>query len=173
MLLLLALIVTSDSRAQEFESRIVFSSNRDGDWDIYSMDANGDNLLQLTDHPAADEYPACSPDGRRIAFTSERGITHDLYVMDSDGDNVIRLTHDNFFESRPSWSPDGTRIAFSAFRFVVGNSEIYAMDADGTNLTRLANTSFTMLYRVGRQMEARLRLSPCVMAASILPGIFS
>ena len=100
-LLLLALMVTSDSTAQRFEPRIVFASNRDGDWDIYSMDVNGDNLVQLTDHPASDEYPACSPDGRRIAFTSERGVTHDLYVMDSDGNNVIRLTHDNFFESRP------------------------------------------------------------------------
>ena len=137
-LLLLALMAAWASTAQGFESRIVFSSNRDGDWDIYSMDANGDNLLQLTDHPASDEYPAGSPDGRRIAFTSERGLTHDLYVMDSDGSNVIRLTHDNFYESRPSWSPDGTRIAFGAFRFVVGNSEIYAMDADGNNLTRLA-----------------------------------
>ena len=138
-LLLLALMVASDSIAQRFEPRIVFASNRDGDWDIYSMDANGDKLAQLTNHPASDEYPACSPDGRRIAFTSERGLTHDLYVMDSDGDNVIRLTQDNFFESRPSWSPDGTRIAFGSFRVVVGNSEIYAMDADGNNLIRLAN----------------------------------
>ena len=70
-LLLLALMVASDSTAQGFESRIFFSSNRDGDWDIYSMDANGDNLLQLTDHPAFDRQPAAAPDGRRIAFTSE------------------------------------------------------------------------------------------------------
>ena len=132
-LLLLALMVTSDSIAQGFESRIFFSSNRDGDWDIYSMDANGDNLAQLTDHPASDEYPAGSPDGRRIAFKSERDGTPDLYVMDRHGDNVIRLTSDNFKEGRPSWSPDGTRIAFRAFRFDVLNSEIYAMDADGEN----------------------------------------
>ena len=96
-LLLLALMVASDSTAQRFEPRIVFASNHDGDWDIYSMEVNGNNLVQLTDHPASDEYPACSPDGRRIAFISERGLTSDLYVMDSDGNNVIRLTHDNFF----------------------------------------------------------------------------
>ena len=178
-LLLLALMVASDSIAQRFEPRIVFASNRDGDWDIYSMDANGDKLAQLTNHPASDEYPACSPDGRRIAFTSERGLTHDPYVMDSDGDNVIRLTQDNFFESRPSWSPDGTRIAFGSFRVVVGNSEIYAMAA--TEIARelkvicvvWQTTSGTMSYRVGRQMEARLRLSPPVTAPSILPGTFS
>ena len=145
-LLLLALMVTSNGAAQSFEPRIVFQSNHDGDWfgnwDIYSMDQNGNNLLQLTDHPAYDMSPACSPEGRRIAFTSERGVTHDLYAMDSDGNNVLRLTHDNFFESRPSWSTDGTRIAFSSFRAVVGNWEIYAMDADGNNLNNLTKHKF-------------------------------
>ena len=135
--LILILMVTSDSTAQGFGPRIVFASNRDGNWDIYSMDAKGKNLLQLTDHPKSDEYPAFSPDGRRIAFKSERDFKPDLYVMDRDGNNVIRLTNDNDFESRPSWSPDGTKIAFSAFRFLVGNSEIYVMDADGNNPTNL------------------------------------
>ena len=132
-LLLLVLMVSLDSTAQRFDPRIVFASNRDGDWDIYSMDVMGDNLLQLTDDPASDEEPVVSLDGRRIAFTSERGVTRDLYVMDSDGNNVVRLTHDNFFESRASWSPDGTRIAFSTFRFDVRNWEIYVMDANGEN----------------------------------------
>ena len=140
--LLLALMVASDSTAQGFEPRIVFVSNRDGDRDIYSMDINGNNLLQLTDHPASDEEPACSPNGRRIAFISERGGPPDLYVMDSRGRNVIKLTNSKFRESRPSWSPDGTRIAFSSFRDVVNNWEIYAMDADGNNLTRLAKHEF-------------------------------
>ena len=136
-LLLLVLMVASESTAQGFEPRIVFASNRDGNWDIYSMDANGDNLVQLTDHPAPDDYPAGSPDGRRITFRSRRDLTPDLYVMDSDGTNVIRLTGDNFREGRPSWTPDGTRIAFASFRWVVGNWEIYAMDADGNNSINL------------------------------------
>ena len=143
--LILALMAASDSTAQGFEPRIVFASNRDGNWDIYSMDAKGKNLLQLTDHPKSDEYPACSPDGRRIAFRSERDFKPDLYVMDRDGNNVIRLTNDNDFENRPSWSPDGTKIAFSAFRFLVGNSEIYVMDADGNdpiNLTQHEMSDF-------------------------------
>ena len=139
LLLLLALMLASDSIAQGFEPRIVFASNRDGDWDIYSMDVNGNNVVQLTDHPAIDHYPACSPDGRRIAFLSERGLTSDLYVMDSDGGNVIRLTSDNSKDSRPSWSPDGTKIVFSSSRWVNRNSEIYVMDADGENEINLTN----------------------------------
>ena len=141
-LLLLALMVASESTVQGFEHRILFSSNRDGDWDIYSMDVNGENVVQLTDHPAFDRQPAASPDGRRIAFTSERGGKPDLYVMDSDGNNVIRLAHEGFSKFAPAWSPDGTRIAFCSLRDVVGNFEIYAMDADGNNLTRLDKHEF-------------------------------
>ena len=132
-LLLLVLMVAWDNVVQGFESRIVFASNRDGDWDIYSMDINGDNLLQLTDQPGSDEYPACSPDGRRIAFKSIRGAAPELYVMDSNGNNEFRLTHDSFRKNRPSWSPDGKRIAFSSFRLPDVNWEIYAIGADGEN----------------------------------------
>ena len=143
-LLLLALVIATDGTAQGVEPRIVFASNRDGDWDIYSMDIRGNNLLQLTDHPADDRNPAGSPDGRRIAFGSERGGPRDLYVMGSDGNNVIRLTNNNFFEGRPSWSPDGTKIAFSEFR--VGNWDIYAMDADGDSRTRLTQHKMDDLF---------------------------
>ena len=138
-ILLLALMAASDSAAQGLDSRIVFASNRDGDWDIYSMDVNGENLLQLTNHRTSDEYPAWSPDGKRIAFNSNRGLSPDLYVMDSDGKNAIRLTRDGRSKSRPSWSPDGARIAYSSFRLDVGNSEIYVMDADGNNEINLTN----------------------------------
>ncbi len=135
-LLLLAFMVASVSIAQGFEPRIVFASNRDGDWDIYSMDVNGNNVVQLTDHPASDEVPACSPDGRRVVFRSERDLTPDLYVMGSDGNNVIRLTQDNFREGRASWSPDGTKMVFSSLCKI--NCDIFTVDADGSNRTRLA-----------------------------------
>ena len=137
LLPLMALMVTSHGTAQNFEPRIVFASNRDGDSEIYSMDINGNNLLQLTDHPADDGNPAGSPDGRRIVFMSERGLTPDLYVIDRDGNNVVRLTQDNFLEAHPSWTPDGTKFAFASFRIVVGNVEIYVMDADGNNVINL------------------------------------
>ncbi len=132
-ILLLALMVASDSAAQGFDSRIVFASNRDGDWDIYSMDVNGNNLLQLADDPVSDEYPACSPDGRRIAFKSIHGVGPELFVMNSNGKNAIRLTHDSFQKGRPSWSPDGKRIVFASFRLPAANWEIYAIGADRGN----------------------------------------
>ncbi len=138
-LLLLALMVTSHGTAQRFEPRIVFASNHDGNWngnwDIYSMDVHGNNLVQLANHPASDNNPAGSPNGRRIAFASRRGLTPDLYVMDSDGNNVVRLTQDNFDEGRSSWSPDGTKIAFTSFCKL--NCDIFTVDANGANRTRL------------------------------------
>ena len=72
LLLLSVLVVASDSTAQRFEPKIVFESNRNGNWDIYAMDESAKNLVQLTDNPADDRNPACSPDGGTIAFTSMR-----------------------------------------------------------------------------------------------------
>ncbi len=138
-LLLLVFMVASDSAAQGFEQRIVFSSNRGGNWDIYSMDTNGNNLLQLTDDPVSDEYPTCSPQGRRIAFKSIHGLGPELFVMDSSGKNATRLTRDSFQKGRPTWSPDGKRIAFSAFRLPAANWEIYAIGTDGKNEINLTN----------------------------------
>ena len=110
------------------------------------MDVNGNNLVQLTDHPASDLHPACSPDGRRIAFASGRGVTHDLYVMDSDGNNVIRLTRDNFREGPPSWSPDGRKIAFvSAPNFgALDPRHIFVMNADGKGRRNLTGDTNLM-----------------------------
>ena len=73
-------------------SRIAFTSYRDGNWDIYVMDADGSNQQRLTDNPAVDRMPSWSADGSRIAFVSGRDGNWDIYVMDADGSNQQRLT---------------------------------------------------------------------------------
>ena len=171
-LLPLTLTITSHGTAQAVEPRIVFVSNHDGNWDIYSMDVNGNNLVQLTDHPASDLHPACSPDGRRIAFASGRGVTHDLYVMDSDGNNVIRLTRDNFREAPPLV---GHRMArrlplHHSVKSTATSSLWKPMEVIGQGWQ---NTRCRMFYRVGRQMDARLRLSPPLISARWILVIFS
>jgi WD40 repeat protein len=121
--------------------KIAFTSNRDGNDDIYVMDSDGAEVRRLTSNAAADGLPAWSPDGSEIAFTSDRTGNDDIYVMDSDGTNQRGLTDNPDFDYGPAWSPDGEKIAFTSNRD--GNSEVYVMNADGSaqeNLTRNPGT---------------------------------
>ena len=123
------------------QAQIAFVSERDWNTEIYVMDADGNNLRNLTNNLASDESPSWSPDGQRIAFQSDRdgGKNSEIYVMDADGDNPHNLTNNPAGNSSPSWSPDGRRIAFQSNRDGGKNPEIYVMDADGNNPRNLTN----------------------------------
>ena len=115
--------------------RIAFTSSRDGNAEIYVMDADGRNQENLTNHPSGDGNPDWSPDGTRIAFVSGRDSDRSqIYIMDADGKNPIRLTNGRRGKSDPDWSPDGRKIAFTVNDFV---DYIAVMDADGNNREKL------------------------------------
>ncbi len=95
---------------------IVFTSERDGNAEIYIVDPDGSKVLRLTDHPRMDANPVLSPDGRKIAFRSNRDGFDNIYTMDIDGNNVMRLTNGSATDYFPEWSPDGTRILFTSCR---------------------------------------------------------
>jgi dipeptidyl aminopeptidase/acylaminoacyl peptidase len=119
--------------------RIAYVSGRDGNPEIYVMNADGDGRTRLTNNTAYDWIPAWSPDGTRIAFVSDRDGNYEIYVMNADGGGRTRLTNNTAEEWIPAWSPDGTRIAFVSDRD--GNGEIYVMNADGSGVTRLTNNA--------------------------------
>ena len=119
-------------------ARIVFSSKRDGNWEIYVMDSDGENQRNLTNHPASDHSPSWSPDGQKIAFSSDRDRGNiRIYAMDSDGQNPTRIT-DGVWDTNPAWLPDGRKIAYAGYPEEL-NFEIYVIDADGKNQTKLTD----------------------------------
>jgi TolB protein len=87
-------------------TRIAFMSNRDGNQEIYVMDANGANLRRITRHPLIDATPTWSPAGNQIAFTSDRSGTPQIYIVDADGlGQPQRITTNESWADRATWSP--------------------------------------------------------------------
>jgi len=114
---------------------IAFVSTRDGNGEIYVMDASGSNPRRLTNNRVWDGYPSWSPDGTQIAYYTYR-TQKDwvIQVMDANGDNPRRLTDSGVCDGAPYWSPDGTRIAYSSDADCTArHREIYVIDADGGN----------------------------------------
>ncbi len=124
-------------------SQIVFSTNRDGNSEIYKMNADATGQIRLTNNPANDAWPRWSPDGTRIIFQSNRRANNsDIWSMDSFGGNLVNLTPDNpAADSTPEWSPDGTRIVFTRNLGGAAGNEVFVMNADGSNQVNLSNNS--------------------------------
>jgi Tol biopolymer transport system component len=128
---------------------IVFVSWRDGNGEVYAMDADGSSPRNLTQHPATDVRPAWSRDGRTIAFVSRRDGNSELYVMNADGSGKRNLTRDRASDDYPTWSPDGRRIAFLRAPLLSNGPadslgvhriyvyHLYVVNADGSGLRRL------------------------------------
>jgi TolB protein len=93
---------------------------RPSQMEIWVMDADGSNRLQLTSNGAANFCPYFHPSGRKIIFASNsadpKGRNFDLYLIDLDGKNLERVTFDESFDGFPMFSPDGRRLAFCSNR---------------------------------------------------------
>lgn len=92
--------------------KIVFASFRDGNREIYLMNPNGTQQVNITNHPAEDVYPMWSPTGEQILFVSDRDGVRDLYLMDADGGNARKIFRKSAHRVYPTWSPDGKQFAY-------------------------------------------------------------
>ena len=147
-LFLLAFLLTAATFAQmqtlRGNGKIAFTSDRDGNREIYVMNSDGTNQVRLTNNPGADDFPAWSPDGLRLAFLSQNSDgSYVIKLMNADGTGQKELTpvrfNGNFdpYEGPRwgmSWSPDGTKIAFD-------NEGISIINVDGTSLVNLSTGS--------------------------------
>jgi TolB protein len=138
----------SGNRTLRPEDRLLaFTSDQNGNFDIYTMRADGTGLTNLTNHPANDSSPIWSPDGRHIAFESDRDGLRQIYVMDADGTNLIRLSKEEADHTLPEiydgrynpWSPDSSRLVFVQEDPGGEKAALYSVDVNGENEIKLAD----------------------------------
>jgi Tol biopolymer transport system component len=103
----------------KYRNKIVYETNRDGNWELYLTNADGSNPINLTHTPDVDElYPKPSPDGTKICFVADTGQgdekVRSVYYMNSDGTGRIKVADKG---REPCWSPDSTQIAYTKDEF--------------------------------------------------------
>ncbi|MFA6470433.1 MAG: Tol-Pal system beta propeller repeat protein TolB [Candidatus Latescibacterota bacterium] len=127
---------TSPSWCPANPDLMAFSSNRDGNTEIYTCKANGTAVKRLTNNQAIEISPTWSPDAAQLAFQSDRTGSPLVYVMNGDGSNIHRLTaSQNSYEDSPNWSPRGDRIVFVLMN---GNSfDIASSSPTGSDVVML------------------------------------
>jgi len=109
--------------------KIVYSSDRDGSFDIYVEPTAGGAAVKLT---SSDNWNCCgalSPDGSTLAFSSDRESVTDLWLVSVDGENLRRLTFESGLEANPDWSPDGSKIAYNGN--LEGHWNLYVINSEG------------------------------------------
>ncbi len=139
--------------------KIVFTSSRDGDLEIYSMHANGTGRRRLTNTLGYDGGPFFSPDGKWIVYRAHHPVTDeeiahyksllgqdlvepnqmDLYVMRADGADQRQITKLDGASFAPAFFPDSRHIIFASNYEHPGSSqfELYAVNRDGSDLERV------------------------------------
>ena len=147
------------------DGRIVFTSVRDGDMEIYSMNGDGSDVRRLTNRPGPDGGPWFSPDGKHIIFRGRpisdakeladyqsllkeglwRPTTLEIFVMNRDGSNLRQVTKLGGANFAPAWHPDGKRIIFASnIKDPKGRDfDIFTINLDGTGLEQITfNSTF-------------------------------
>jgi dipeptidyl aminopeptidase/acylaminoacyl peptidase len=120
-------------------TQVAFSSNRNGNYDVYVMDVDGQRLRRVASTPAQEGEPAWTPDGSRIVYTVTSGTTPQIAITDLEGTESRVLTTASAGSHSPSVSPDGRTIVFVSARD--GNHAIYTMGLDGSNQRKLTRNS--------------------------------
>jgi TolB protein len=106
-------------------TKLAFTSSRNGNPEIYTMNRDGSSVQRITNHPAIDATPTWSPTGTQIAFTSDRTGSPQIYVVNVDGTGLVQITRESHCD-RPTWSPAPyNEIAYSSRMGAGNNIRVY------------------------------------------------
>ncbi len=124
--------------------KILFTSRRDANLEVYMMNPDGSEQVNLTQHPAIDLQAAWSPTGEQILFVSDRGGKRDLYVMDADGGNVRRVFKQKIdvWRTAPTWSSDSKQFAYQCVDWSFIKNGLYLGTFGEEDDERIANYSY-------------------------------
>jgi len=111
------------------DGTVVFDSKMNGNWDIYTMDGQGNNLRQITFSPSDERWPTLSPDGSHVAYSSNQDGFFNIVVKDMQGERQFNLTHNGSNEMQPDWGPWDQMIFTSDIN---GNKDIFLKNIWGT-----------------------------------------
>jgi len=117
--------------------RIVYSAERDENFELFMLDLSSGVETQLTFNDSPDSYPSVSPDGRLVAFQSSRDGDFDIYVLDLQTHDLRQVTANDVWDRLPSWSPDGQWIIFASDTRNDQTFDLYRVRPDGSDLQTL------------------------------------
>lgn len=129
------------SRLEQPAGNLTFMSTRDGNWEIYTMNAQGENLKNLSCNKATDYMFSYFPKNNQFVFYTNRDGNDEIYIMSADGKKQTNLTKHPSADRIATVSPDGNQILFVSDRDQK-DGEIYIMDTTGNNLKRLTANEY-------------------------------
>ena len=166
-LLLLATLLIS-SCASPSRDQILFTSDREGNQDIYVVDSDGQDLTRLTIGESNDSDPLWSPNYKRILFLSESSGGTSLVVINKNGSDEVQLASSGGVISGHRWSPDGGKVSFSV---TTGDKvEMHVIDADGQNDSLVA---FTHQHEEFNSWSSNGEWVPVASSGGEQPGIYT
>lgn len=123
--------------------QLAFASDRNGYWDLYVMELQSGDVMQVTDSKEYDSAPSWSPDGQWLAFETYENENLEVSVVSVNdrAQAVVSVTQDPASDHSPVWAPDGRNVAFISSRG--GDSDVWLADLDLTGNERYQNLSNT------------------------------